>query len=87
MNNGLISKFINGTSGLLNTANQIIPLYEELKPLLKNIINIKNKIIKFNINQFFKKDVLNENSGQIKIDNKKEEDAYNYSSSSPQFFL
>lgn len=85
MNNGLLNKLISGTSTFLNTANQIMPLYGELKPLFKNIINIKNKIRDLNLNNLFKNiNVYKNNNQNI---NKKEEGNYKYTSSNPQFFL
>jgi hypothetical protein len=82
MNNGLLSKLITGTSTFLNTANQIVPIYGELKPLFKNIINIKNKLKDININKYFQSNNLSKNNI-----NKKEEVTYKYPSSNPQFFL
>lgn len=83
MNNGFFNKIISGTSGILNTANQIIPLYDEIKPLFKNIINFKNKLKNLNFNQLLK---LN-NQSEIISENKKEEVKSTYTSSTPQFFL
>lgn len=83
MNNGLLNKFLTGTSGILDTVNKIIPLYQDIKPLIKNIVNIKNKVKDLNISNLFKNYKVN----NIKtIENKKEEET-SFSSSNPQFFL
>ena len=82
MNNGLISKLITSTSGILNTVNQIIPLYGEIKPLFKNIMSIKNKIKSIDLNKFFI-----HNNSLNKITNIKKEEKFKFSSSNPQFFL
>lgn len=81
MNNSLLNQIITGTTGILNTANKIIPLYEEFKPLYKRIVNIKDKIKNFNINNIFKAKEITPKEIEI---TKKEE--HKYYSSNPQFF-
>lgn len=81
MNNNLLNSFISHTSNILNTANRIIPLYEEIKPILKNIIDIKNKLKSFNINSLFSNNKIAKSKNIIK-----KEEHLNYSSN-PQFFL
>lgn len=83
MNSNLLSKIIAGSSGILNTANQIIPLYEEIKPLIKNLIKFKNKIKDLNLNNFFKNISVNNKTNIVNEIKKEEKTSF---SSIPQFF-
>ena len=80
MNESILSKIISGTSSILDTANKIIPLYNDIKPLMQNIINIKNKLKKFNIAS-----ILNNTNSINKNEPIKKEEVIN-TSSMPQFF-
>lgn len=80
MNESILSKIISGTSSILDTANKIIPLYNDIKPLMQNIINIKNKLKKFNIAS-----ILNNTNSINKNEPIKKEEVIN-TSSIPQFF-
>lgn len=82
MSEGLINKIITGTSGILNTVNKIIPLYEEIKPLVKSINNIKNRFKNINIPNIFNTSPLKSNKN-IYAKEKEEKTTY---SSLPQFF-
>lgn len=82
MSEGLISKIITGTSGILNTVNRIIPLYEEIKPILKSINTIKNKVKNINIPNIFNVSSFKDNKN-VQVKEKEEQTTY---SSSPQFF-
>ena len=83
MNSNIINKIVTGTSGILNTANQIIPLYEEIKPLIKNIIKFKNKLKDLNLNNIFKNISVNSQNKDIEKIKKEEKVSF---SSIPQFF-
>ena len=74
-----LSSFLNGISNVLNIANKAIPVYNEVKPIIKNIYSFKNKIRSLNINNIFQK--------EIKKEEKKEEKLVSETNySSPQFF-
>ncbi len=52
MNNGLsILKVVNGLSKTLNIANQMIPLYKQVKPMIANSKKIVNGIKNLNQNK------------------------------------
>ena len=76
MNNNLLRKFISNTSSIIDTANQIIPLYEEIKPIFNKLMSFKEKLVNLNINKFLSN----------KKFNKKEEVKQYLTSSIPQFF-
>lgn len=45
MNNGIsLLKIISGLSKTLNIANQILPIYKQVKPLISNYKNTLNKL-------------------------------------------
>ena len=73
MNGNLINKIIGHTSYILKTINQIIPIYEDINPLIKKLGSLKN---------IFKTDKI-----ALEKQIKKEEDYEIKSSSNPQFFL
>ena len=73
MNGNLMNKIIGHTSYILKTINQIIPIYEDINPLIKKLGSLKN---------IFKTDKI-----ALEKQIKKEEDHEIKSSSNPQFFL
>ena len=52
MNGNILNKLASKTSALFDTINKMIPLYEEIKPLYKNLIDFKNKFKNFNLNKY-----------------------------------
>ena len=74
-----LSGFLNGISNALNIANKAIPVYNEVKPIIKNIYSFKNKISSLNINNIFQKERKKEEKKEEKLVSEA-----NYSS--PQFF-
>lgn len=52
MNNNLsILKIVNGLSRTLNIANQMIPLYKQVKPFISNSNKLLNGFKNFNLNR------------------------------------
>ena len=79
-NNQLLLKIINGTSNIISTSKKIIPIYNDIKPLINKIKNIKEFISSKNINLF-------KPSNNV-LESKKEETITNVNvSSNPQFFI
>ena len=84
MNGNLLNKLISGTSGLFDTINKILPLYEEIKPLYKKIIDFKEKFKGLNVTKYLDLNKKTINNNDVSI---KKEEKYKHSSSNPQFFL
>ena len=84
MNGNILNKLASKTSALFDTINKMIPLYEEIKPLYKNLVSFKNKFKNFNLNKYLNISKNMESNGKISV--KKEENT-KFSPSNPQFFL
>lgn len=79
-NNQLLLKIINGVSNIISTSKKIIPVYNDIKPLISKIKSIKEFISSKNINLF--------KSANNVLQSKKEETITNVNvSSNPQFFI
>lgn len=74
-----VESIINKLNSVLNTANKIIPVYENTKPYIKNALKIKERIQKFNINKYINKLKV------VTTENKKNETKL-VSFNSPTFF-
>ncbi len=72
-----LSKIIGGVSKTLQIANQVIPLYQKTKPIIKNAKSTLNILKEF-------KNTPNKSNTPIK---KEEPVTLNNSSNSPTFFL
>jgi hypothetical protein len=72
MNSNLINTLVSSTSYILKTIKQIIPIYEELNPIIKKLASLKNKI---NLTSIANTKII------------KKEESLLSSSSNPQFFL
>jgi hypothetical protein len=60
-----ITKIINGLSKSLNVANNIIPIYEQTKPMIENARNIIKKIKNIDLNKI-KNNINNIHDTKIK---------------------
>lgn len=78
-----LGKVLSGISKTLGVANQVIPLFQQTKPLINNVRNvyslIKNNKINSNEPKVIKKTI--ENNHILK------EKTITYSNNSPQFFI
>lgn len=63
-NNLSISKVIKGISKTLNIANQVIPLYQQVKPIINNASSILSVFKEFNSND--NKNTTSSSSNNIK---------------------
>lgn len=77
-----IGKFLNGTKNIINTIDKIIPLYNEVKPMISKIQSIADKLKNSNISDF---KLIKKNEDNYSNDNKKKE--IKFPSSNPQFFI
>lgn len=68
-----ILRILNGISKTLNIANQMIPLYKQVKPLITNSGKILNNINNFNLNNNINKTQnTTQDTNQVIKNNKKE---------------
>ena len=74
-----LTKILGGISKGLTIANQIIPLYQQTKPIIKNAKQIMNVLKEFNNSN-------NNNKTTIEVKTKKKTDNTNQSNSLPVFF-
>lgn len=86
-NQGLINikNIVNNMVDTISFVKKSLPLYEEIKPLIKKLQKAKDVLKNINKNNLFnsyKKDEIIKNSNQVLNENKKKD--YN---SNPQFFL
>ncbi|MDD2409373.1 MAG: hypothetical protein PHD03_01475 [Bacilli bacterium] len=75
-----LGKILSGLSKTLGIANQVIPLYQQTKPLVKNVRSAYN-LIKTN------NKISNSEPKIIKNNIKPKEKTITYPDNSPQFFL
>lgn len=76
------TKVLGGLSKTLNVANQLIPLYNQAKPLISNARNILGVLKEFNDNPTPKKNNIIETTN---YEIKKEEKSSNFNN--PTFFI
>lgn len=84
-NNNFLLNLIDRTSSFLSTTKKVIPLYNDLKPAIKNINKVRKFITDNNLNSLFKK-FSNINSTKV-IETKKVEDVIESTPSTIRFFL
>ena len=72
-----LSRIISSSINMINYIQKIIPLYNDVKPLITKLNKIKNSFVKTNIKI--------SNIKEEKKPTKKEEQSFNYSS--PQFYI
>lgn len=76
------TKILGGISKTLNVANQLIPLYNQAKPIISNARNILGVLKEFNSkDSVSNKNIIESNDYQIK----KEDNSSN--SNNPTFFI
>lgn len=79
-----LSKILGGLSKTLNVANQVIPLYQQAKPLIGNARSILGVLKEFNTSDEIKKEEIKENK------NIEKEETFTISSNdfnNPTFFI
>lgn len=84
-----IGKIVGGLSKTLNVANQLIPLYKEAKPMIKNAKNAFNLIKEFG-NTTTNTVLINKEKNITPFKEKLElvkENKINYNKKGPTFFL
>lgn len=85
MNNGFsMLSILNGVSRTLNIANQLIPLYKQVKPIINNSSKILSNIKGLNFNTNKSVNGGDENTKKIVQSNTNTKRVYSYSS--PTFF-
>ena len=80
------TKVLSGISKTLSVANQVIPLYREAKPMIKNAKTILSVLKEMNGNNNNKTPVKKQN-GPIKKDSMEEVKTFTNYNNSPKFFL
>jgi len=87
MNNGLsILKVVNGISKTLNIANQMIPLYKQVKPIIANSNKIVNGLKNLNINQSKSSNTNNRKNNYNTNNSLNEQSTNNYTPNTLTFF-
>ena len=78
------TKILGGISKTLNVANQLIPLYNQAKPILSNARNILDVLKDFNEpKNYTQKTIIDTEDFEIKKDSNTESSNYN----NPTFFI
>lgn len=85
-NSASLGKFLTGISKTLNIANQIIPIYQDTKPLVKNFKNIYSLFKNNNDRSIKKENFQSETKPNLKITPKKET-IHSQEQNGPRFFI
>ncbi len=82
-----LAKIIGGLSKTLQIANQVIPIYQKAKPMIKNARSIMNVLKTINKTSSQNNETKIANKNNLKINIKKANETKKEENTSPTFFL
>lgn len=82
-----LAKIIGGLSKTLQIANQVIPIYQKAKPMIKNARSIMNVLKTINKTPSQNNETKIANKNNLKINIKKANETKKEENTSPTFFL